>query len=81
MGPPCLPARVKGPVGPFAISRPPCPGTILADGSCSEADGDEAFIRENTSGHHVARTCSIGAKSDKNAVQDSKFRGWVFYLW
>ncbi|GJC97842.1 choline dehydrogenase [Colletotrichum higginsianum] len=66
--------RVQAPFAPYNISWPPCAGTVGADGSCSVENSDEDFIRENTFGHHVIGTCSIGSSSDKNAVLDSKFR-------
>ncbi|EGU73680.1 hypothetical protein FOPG_16933 [Fusarium oxysporum f. sp. conglutinans race 2 54008] len=66
--------RVQAPFAPYNISWPPCTGTVGADGSCSVANNDEDFIRENIFGHHVIGTCSIGPSSDKNAVLDSKFR-------
>ncbi|KAI8942933.1 hypothetical protein NX059_000971 [Plenodomus lindquistii] len=66
--------RVQAPLGPYNISWPTCAGTVGADGSCSVANNDEDFIRENIFGHHVIGTCSIGPSSDKNAVLDSKFR-------
>ncbi|CRK31760.1 hypothetical protein BN1708_005561 [Verticillium longisporum] len=67
-------SRVQAPFAPYNITWPPCSGTVGADGSCSVANSDEDFIRENIFGHHVIGTCSIGPKSDKNAVLDSKFR-------
>ncbi|KAH9203884.1 hypothetical protein DL95DRAFT_499884 [Leptodontidium sp. 2 PMI_412] len=66
--------RVNPPLAPFNFTWPPCSGTVNADGSCSVADDDETFIRENTFGHHVVGTCAIGPSSDKFAVLDSKFR-------
>ncbi|KAK7178223.1 choline dehydrogenase [Paraphaeosphaeria sporulosa] len=66
--------RVKAPVAPVKITWPPCSGTVTAGGSCSVATNDEDFIRQNTFGHHVTGTCSIGPNSDKDAVLDSKFR-------
>ncbi|KAL9946377.1 hypothetical protein D7B24_003320 [Verticillium nonalfalfae] len=66
--------RVQAPFAPYNITWPPCSGTVGADGSCSVANSDEDFIRENVFGHHVIGTCSIGPKSNKNAVLDSKFR-------
>ncbi|CAJ0555480.1 Ff.00g055450.m01.CDS01 [Fusarium sp. VM40] len=67
-------SRTKAPVAPINITWPPCSGVVLADGSCSDATSDEDFIRQNTFGHHVIGTCSIGSNSDKDAVLDSKFR-------
>ncbi|KAM6515070.1 hypothetical protein FSOLCH5_009309 [Fusarium solani] len=67
-------SRVTAPVAPVNITWPPCSGVVLADGSCSDATNDEDFIRQNTFGHHVIGTCSIGSNSDKDAVLDSKFR-------
>lgn len=66
--------RVKAPIGPVNITWPPCSGTVDADGSCSVFTNDEDFIHQNTFGHHVTSTCSIGPDSDKNAVLDSNFR-------
>ncbi|KAH6697296.1 choline dehydrogenase [Plectosphaerella plurivora] len=66
--------RVEEPFSPYNITWPPCPGTVGSDGSCSVANSDEDFIRENIFGHHVIGTCSIGRDSDKNAVLDSKLR-------
>ena len=66
--------RVNSPLAPFNFTWPPCSGTVGVDGSCSVADDDETFIRENTFGHHVIGTCAIGPSSDKFAVLDSKFR-------
>ncbi|KAL5591117.1 hypothetical protein FOBRF1_014674 [Fusarium oxysporum] len=66
--------RLEAPVGPFNITWPPCPGSIDTDGSCSTADNDEDFLRENTFGHHVTGTCAMGSEKDKYAVVDSKFR-------
>ncbi|KAI8667145.1 hypothetical protein NCS56_00849800 [Fusarium sp. Ph1] len=67
-------SRVTAPVAPVNITWPPCSGVVLANGSCSDATNDEDFIRQNTFGHHVTGTCSIGSNSDKDAVLDSKFR-------
>lgn len=66
--------RLEPPVGPFNITWPPCPGSIEADGSCSVANSDESFLRENTFGHHVTSTCAIGPDNDENSVLDSEFR-------
>jgi choline dehydrogenase len=66
--------RVAGSAGPMNLTNPPCPGTIRADGTCSDPKADEEFIRNNAFGHHVTSTCAIGAADDKNAVLDSKFR-------
>lgn len=65
---------VKEPVSPVNITWPPCQGTAVADGSCSVETSDEDFIRQNTFGHHVTSTCSIGPATDRYAVLDSKFR-------
>ncbi len=66
--------RVRAPTGPVALTHPPCPAGLAADGSCSDPDADEEWIRNNAFGHHVTGTCPIGADADAAAVLDSRFR-------
>ncbi|KAJ0120794.1 alcohol oxidase [Diaporthe amygdali] len=66
--------RVEGPTGPVNITSPPCPTGYTANGTCSDAQADEQFIRDNTFGHHVTSTCPIGADDDKLAVLNSNFQ-------
>lgn len=66
--------RVAEPTGPVNITSPPCPTGYVADGTCSDAQADEQFIRDNTFGHHVTSTCPIGADDDKLAVLNSNFQ-------
>jgi choline dehydrogenase len=65
---------VPAPVGPFNITIPPCPTGVLPDGSCSDPNADEQWIRDNTFGHHATGTCAMGPLSDANTVVDSQFR-------
>jgi choline dehydrogenase len=66
--------RVKGSAAPVKITHPPCPEDLNANGSCSDPNADEEWIRSETFGHHVTSTCPIGADDDDMAVLDSKFR-------
>ncbi|KAG6364627.1 hypothetical protein INS49_006230 [Diaporthe citri] len=66
--------RVAEPTGPVNITSPPCPTGYVADGTCSDAQADEQFIRDNTFGHHVTSTCPIGPDDHKLAVLNSNFQ-------
>src|SRR4051812_41953464 len=66
---------VSAPTGPFQTTNPPCGGaTVNTDGTCSDEESDEEYIRNQTFGHHVTSTCPIGSEDDNMAVLDSKFR-------
>jgi choline dehydrogenase len=66
--------KTAAPTAPFDLTFPPCPAGVKADGSCSDPNSDETWIRDQTFGHHVTSTCAIGADSDPMAVLDSNFR-------
>ncbi|KAK2053565.1 GMC oxidoreductase [Colletotrichum caudatum] len=68
-------SNVQGPWGPLEPAEPPC-AQVRSDGGCGDADpeSDKKWIREQTFGHHPTGTCKIGAKGDRMAVLDSKFR-------
>ena len=65
--------RVDKPTGPLDITHPPCPAGVAKDGTCTDEDADEDWIKSDTFGHHVTSTNPIGADDDESAVLDSNF--------